>query len=101
VASRAARANAAQIALSQVARAFDVSQSGRPRGRLIRAEISTLWSHVMNSSISCADATTHLKIVVTALITAIVVVWIGLTARTSYNSSAARIINFGAGQASK
>jgi hypothetical protein len=55
----------------------------------------------MNSSISCADATTHLKIVVTALIIGIAVVWIGLTARSSHDSSAARIINFGAGQASK
>ena len=45
----------------------------------------------MNSLISSADATTHLKIVATALMTAIVVVWIGLTARSSYDTNAARI----------
>ena len=44
----------------------------------------------MNSSISSADATTHLRIVVTALMTA-VVVWTGLAARSSYDATAARI----------
>jgi hypothetical protein len=45
----------------------------------------------MNSSISSADATTHLRIVVTALMTAIVVVWTGLAARSSYDANAAKI----------
>ena len=35
----------------------------------------------MNSSVCTADGTTHLKIIATALIAAIVVVWIGIAAR--------------------
>ena len=45
----------------------------------------------MNSSIRSVDATSHLKIVVTALMAAIVIVWIGLTARSSYDANPARI----------
>jgi hypothetical protein len=36
---------------------------------------------VMNSSLAAADAATHVKIVVVALLLGIVVVWIGLSAR--------------------
>ena len=43
----------------------------------------------MNSSICSADATTHLKIVATALVAAIVIVWIGIAARGSTDGSAA------------
>jgi hypothetical protein len=35
----------------------------------------------MNSSMCRADATTHMKIVATALLAAIIVVWIGIAAR--------------------
>ena len=37
----------------------------------------------MNSSLITADTTTHLKIVATALLAGIFVVWIGLSARVS------------------
>lgn len=45
----------------------------------------------MNSSISNADATTHLKIVATAFAAAIAIVWTGLAARISSDASTARI----------
>jgi hypothetical protein len=46
------------------------------------------WSTVMNSSMCRADATTHVKIVATALLAAIVVVWIGIAARLSPTATA-------------
>jgi hypothetical protein len=39
------------------------------------------WSFAMNYSICTADPATHLRIVVTALIAAIIVVWLGVAAR--------------------
>jgi hypothetical protein len=45
----------------------------------------------MNSSIFRADATTHLKIVATALLAASVVVWVGLAARISLTPIAASV----------
>jgi hypothetical protein len=44
----------------------------------------------MNSSLCTADGTTHLKIVATALVAAIVVVWIGIAARGTENSGQTR-----------
>jgi hypothetical protein len=54
----------------------------------------------MNSSISSADATTHLKIVVTGLAAAIAVVWIGLAARISSAANAATVATSAASAAS-
>jgi hypothetical protein len=48
----------------------------------------TYWSDLMNSSISGADAVTHLKIVSTALAAAIVVVWVGIAAHATPTSDA-------------
>ena len=45
----------------------------------------------MSSLISGADATTHLEILVPALMAATVVIWIGLAAGSSYDANAARI----------
>jgi hypothetical protein len=45
----------------------------------------------MTWSICGADATTHLKIVATALLAASIVAWIGIAARTSAASSAASV----------
>ena len=42
----------------------------------------------MNSSMCRADATTHVKIVATALLAAIVVVWVGIAARLSPTTTA-------------
>ena len=41
----------------------------------------------MNYSVHTADRTTHLKIVATALVVAIVVVWVGVAARATDNAS--------------
>ena len=45
----------------------------------------------MNSSICRADATTHLKIVATALLAASIVVWVGIAARISATQIAASV----------
>ena len=45
----------------------------------------------MNSSMCRADATTHLKIVATALLAASIVVWIGMAARISSTPTAASV----------
>lgn len=42
----------------------------------------------MNSSMCRADATTHVKIVATALLAAIIVVWVGIAARLSPTTTA-------------
>jgi hypothetical protein len=42
----------------------------------------------MNSSMCRADATTHMKIVATALLAAIIVVWVGIAARLSPTTTA-------------
>lgn len=44
----------------------------------------------MNSSICSADAATHAKIIIIALAAAIAVVWIGIAARPSSGTIAAR-----------
>ena len=44
----------------------------------------------MNASICSADAATHLKIVATAVAVAIAVIWIGIAARPSSDTIAAR-----------
>ena len=44
----------------------------------------------MNASICSADATTHLKIVATAVAVAIAVIWIGIATRPSPDTIAAR-----------
>ena len=41
----------------------------------------------MNTSLLTADGGTHLKVVVIALLAAIAVVWIGITARVTTDSS--------------
>jgi hypothetical protein len=38
----------------------------------------------MNSSLITADGATHLKILIISLLAAIVVIWIGISARTSH-----------------
>jgi hypothetical protein len=42
----------------------------------------------MNSSMCRADATTHVKIVATALLAAIIVVWVGIATRLSPTATA-------------
>jgi hypothetical protein len=41
----------------------------------------------MNSSLLTADGATHLKAVVIALLAAVIVVWIGMTARVATDSA--------------
>jgi len=41
----------------------------------------------MSSSLTNADSTTHIKIVVVALLAAMVVIWVGIAGRTSPRSS--------------
>ena len=41
----------------------------------------------MNSSLLTADGATHLKVVIIALLAAILVFWIGITARVASDSS--------------
>ena len=50
----------------------------------------------MNHSIYSADRTTHLKVVIVALVAGIVVAGLGISARDTGYSQSARVINAGA-----